>query len=748
MPKSMTQNDLAVILAGMVRDCESYRDTELMPERIRAMEYYNGTMVDTPSEDNRSSVISRDVRAAIKKLKPSIYRTILGNDKVVEYLPTGEGDEETAEQAGDYINNVILAESDGKRAIKAAIHDALLLRNGILKWWFEEKKEVKVSRHKGLSDDEFTQIAAPDNVEVLEHSQRSEEIQVPETGEIIPVTVHDCKIKRIEEDGRNRVGCVPMEEFLIHPDATTIEDATIVGQHTRPSRSDLVAMGYNKAAIFKLSDAGIDEDQDSEKDARRDYVEDTSDHLPKELREVDYYELFVRIDFDNDGIAEMRRIVMIGGLKGENIFENDEWDEAPYADVVVEDRPHQWEGYSIFDDVQEIQRIKTVLHRHTLDNIYWQNNMQPTYQEGTVQNPEAITNPKFGEPIRLRQGVLPRDAVAYNTVPFIGDSSFAMLAYMDDTLTDRTGISDAASGMAPDALQNMTAKATALIEQAGIGQVEDMVRTIATGGIKRMFQGLLKLVIQYQDKPRTVRLRDEWITYDPKSWNADMDVSVNTGLGAGTRERDVIMMKNVMDVQEKILLSLGADNPFVKPDNLYNAIEKFLEATGLHSTALYVTKPDPQEVQAQLEAQRNQPNPEMMKLQADIELEKAKMQNAMQLEQAKMQASTQKETAQMQADLKVREADLQISAAADQMKFDFEREKLASQEQIQREQMAFDAQIEEIRIKSANAENQANSEAKSDISQLVEAVLQSASMPRRVVKDENGDVIGVETVLN
>jgi len=33
--------------------------------------------------------------------------------------------------------------------------------------------------------------------------------------------------------------------------------------------------------------------------------------------------------------------------------------------------------------------------------------------------------------------------------------------------TDRTGISDASSGMAPDALQNMTAKATALVEQAG-----------------------------------------------------------------------------------------------------------------------------------------------------------------------------------------------------------------------------------------------------------------------------------------
>ena len=365
----MSKNDLAVILSGMVKDCESYRDTELMPDRVRAMEYYNGTMLDTPSETNRSSVISRDVRSAIKKLKPSINRTILGNDKVVEYMPAGEGDEESAEQASDFVNFVVLPEADGRRAIKDAIHDALLLRNGILKWWFEEKKKVHVSRHSGLSDDEFAQIAAPENVEVLEHSEREEEIQHPETGELIPANVHDSRIKRIDDDGVVRIGSIPMEEFLIHPDASTIEDASIVGQHILMIRSDLVAMGYSKKEIFDLPDAGIDEDQDSEKLARRDFAEDTSDHVPKELREVDYYELFVRIDFDDDGIAEMRRIVVIGGLKGKNIFENDEWDEAPYSDVVVEDRPHQWEGYSIFDDVSEIQRIKTVLQRQTLDNI-------------------------------------------------------------------------------------------------------------------------------------------------------------------------------------------------------------------------------------------------------------------------------------------------------------------------------------------------------------------------------------------
>ncbi|OWK26286.1 hypothetical protein AJ87_02880 [Rhizobium yanglingense] len=121
-----------------------------------------------------------------------------------------------------------------------------------------------------------------------------------------------------------------------------------------------------------------------------------------------------------------------------------------------------------------------------------------------------MLNPKFGQPIRVGQGTDVRAAVGYNSVPFVAQQSFGMLAYMDQEGTDRTGISDASSGMAPDALQNVTAKASAMIEASGIGQTELMVRTFSQG-LRRVFKGLLRLVIKHQDKPRTVRLRNKWV---------------------------------------------------------------------------------------------------------------------------------------------------------------------------------------------------------------------------------------------
>lgn len=78
------------------------------------------------------------MRANIKKVLPSLIRTILGNDQVAEFQPMGEGDEEYAEQASDYISNVVFPESDGYEAVEDAIHDALKLRNGIIRWWHEK----------------------------------------------------------------------------------------------------------------------------------------------------------------------------------------------------------------------------------------------------------------------------------------------------------------------------------------------------------------------------------------------------------------------------------------------------------------------------------------------------------------------------------------------------------------------------------------------------------------------------------
>lgn len=697
----LDNDQLCTIVASLVKDAKDYRD-ERAESRLEAMAFFDGDADDLqkyiPADAGRSRVISRDVRSAIKKVLPSVYRTILGNDEIVEFQPVGEGDEDSAGQATDYVNYVVLPECDGRQVIEDAISDAIRLRNGIIKWWQDKTVDVKFSEHSGLDDMAFATLVEPDDVEVLEHTARVEEIETPEGP--IEIPAHDVRIKRRVVTSQPRLAAIPLENFLIHPDAIRLEDSPILGEYCQLRRSDLVKMGYEKDVIWALPSASHDDDE--EEDARRRDADGDKDAPQKALDEIDYYDLLVRVDKDGDGIAELRRMVFAGGLKAENLLEDAEWDEINYADIVAERRPHQWEGTSVPDDVIEIQRIKTVLLRQTLDNLYWQNNQQPIVQEGIVENMDSVLSPEFGKPIRVRQGTDVRAAVGYNAVPMVADKSFTMLAYLDEEVTDRTGISDASSGMAPDALQNMTAKASAMIEQAGIGQTEMMVRTLANS-LKPVFRGLLKLIIQHQDKPRTVRLRDEWVTFDPRMWNASMDAIVNVGLGAGTRERDMMMMQMVMGMQEKALASMGprVGMLYVSPENMSNALDKFVESTGLRTPRLYFSRPEPEQVQQAIQQQSRQPSPEEIKAKAAMELEQVRGQTKMQVEQAKLhakreeyaiksQSDASKEAAQMEADLATKLQEIEAEAVA-------RMEEAVLRAQTDREQRAVDLEREAMK---------------------------------------------------
>ena len=119
--------DALATIANMVADAEKHAD-DMSADRVAAVEYYQGEMKDTPADDGRSKVVSRDVRAQIKKALPSIMRTIFASGDVVEYQPVGPGDEDGAEQATDYVCRIVTPEADLRRHVEDAVHDALLLR--------------------------------------------------------------------------------------------------------------------------------------------------------------------------------------------------------------------------------------------------------------------------------------------------------------------------------------------------------------------------------------------------------------------------------------------------------------------------------------------------------------------------------------------------------------------------------------------------------------------------------------------
>jgi hypothetical protein len=702
----MSERNHFAVIAALVRDAESYQ-TELSKARRTAQEFYDGK-TDVPEIEGRSRAISNDIRAAVQSALPSMVRTLLGSDDVVEFEPVGREDEESAAQASDYINDIVFMESNGHNAVHDALHDALKLRNGVLTWWWDARKEAQVSTHTGLDENSFAQLVAEKNVEVLEYSPRpAEAVEAPAvdpmamqdpamTGQAMPPAppqeTYDVKIKRVTEKGKIRVAAVPLDEFIIADDAVDEDSATLIGRKRVMRLTDLIAMGYDQEKVMALPKLNNgDDDDNAEKSTRK--RSNTSSDESDELAEVYYYELFVRLDMDGDGISELHRMCFGGSINEQSLLDDQEWDEVDYAIGAVKRRPHQWEGDSLSDELFETARQKTVLVRQTLDNLYQQNLPQKWVQEGVIENMDAVTSLQFGKVVRIGHGSNAADAMGHYTVPFTADKSFAMLEYLDGEAQKRTGVSDHAGGLAPDALQNMTATASAMVEQMGIGQIELMARTFSHA-MKRMFRGLLRLSIKHQDKARTVKLRGEWADVDPRSWNADMDCTVNTGLGAGTRERDLIAMTQVLQIQERIIQTMGPNNPFVTGPQLANTLTRMATSAGLRRPRLYFNKPKEEEVQAFLKQKADAPTPEQQKAEADMQLQ-------MQLKQ--LEIASQKELAAIQADVDKNKEIVQSQAAVEERQAVavIEAQDKEADRQLKKYEADLKAQIELLKLQQA-----------------------------------------------
>jgi hypothetical protein len=75
----------------------------------------------------------------------------------------------------------------------------------------------------------------------------------------------------------------------------------------------------------------------------------------KSMQEVETFECYMRVDFDNDGIAELRRVF----YAGQTILENEEIDYIPFCSICPIPMPHKFFGHSMADRTMDLQLIKS-----------------------------------------------------------------------------------------------------------------------------------------------------------------------------------------------------------------------------------------------------------------------------------------------------------------------------------------------------------------------------------------------------
>jgi hypothetical protein len=427
--KEMEESELLSLLDFEISNALGRHDGELSDQRRRSMRAYYGESIGNEVA-GRSRIVTRDVLEVVEWAMPELLDVFASGDEIAIFSPNSAADEEEAQQATDYINHIFFNENDGFEILHDMFKDALMQKSGITKVWWDDTPKITKEEYSGLDEFAFQKLVSQEDVEVLEHTQ--DEITDEETLQAIgvppgmPFYVHNLTIERTETSGRVRVEVVPPEEIMFSRLSKNIKDVRMAAHRIEMTISDLKEM-FPDLSDDELDELGGDDEQrwDQEYLARHDFdnsnVEDPFNGEGVG-RTIWITEVYIYVDFDGDGRAELRKIT-----KAENkILDNVEIDEIPFSLITPIRIPHKLIGMSLSDITMDLQVVKSSILRNLLDNIYNLNHGRFEAVDGMVNMDDLLTS-RPGGVVRVQQlGALKR----LDTPP-IPNGGFEMVDYVD-----------------------------------------------------------------------------------------------------------------------------------------------------------------------------------------------------------------------------------------------------------------------------------------------------------------------------
>lgn len=624
-----------------------FKNDSTKNNRTVALDYYQGVMTDMESLPGRSAAVSMDVADTVDTMMPGLMRVFFGSDKIVNYEATRPEDVEFTEDATQYVNHVFVKECNGYSVLHDAFWDALVVRNGIIKVFWDESDEETRSKFSEWTGDQVAFIDQEEGVAVHildEHPPTLEGGEPTYSG----VLVRNVKKRALS------VECVPPEDFYVSHRAKSLEQARFVAHRTSQSRTDLLNRGYDPELVDRIGVSPL-----YDRLAYADRGIETRDigfgrGATHATEEVDVYEAYILVDMEGDGLAKRRKVIFSGMAGGRTVLSNELWeDELPFVDLKAIPFPHRWMGQSVSDKTMDVQRVKTALTRGYLDSVYGAILPEREVVTSQVENMNEVYTRKHGGVIRVKAAGAVRDLAQ----TFTGDAALEGLKVMDGVLQRRTGVSTATTALDQNALTPQTATAEQISHDASYAKVEFVARNFAEMGLNSLFQKILKIIIRNQDQPRMILLNGQPKQFDPRYWNASLSASVSVGLGTGSRERDLTMLRAIAGEQDKVVQELGPDNPVVTPKMWRDTRARMVEASGIKNPEAYFSELTDEQYR---EWQSSRPQPQDPKVQeaaAKMQLEREKAQADNQLAREKMQG---------EFDLRLREMELeaQLKGAA------------------------------------------------------------------------------------
>jgi hypothetical protein len=602
MAEKITDDKLRGIINSEINNAIGFMGSNLTSQRKKSMEYYMGEKLGTEI-DGRSQVVSTDVADTIETILPNLLRIFTASDQVVKCEPVKSEDVPLADQATNYINYIFNKDNPGFTILYTWFKDALVEKNGIVKVYWDDSTSVEQETYENLNDQEYQLLLDDENVEIVEEESFLDEKmkaamnllaqQAEAQGQVVEEEpdpmLHNCIIKRTSRGGKVKVENVPPEEFLIQRTAKSIEDATFVAHRVMKTRSDLIEMGFDREVVENLPTSN-NILLNNERLTRLSDIDQTPLNEGSEdaTQDIEIYECYVKTDYDGDGVAELRKVI-VAGESGYEILENMPCDNIPFCSLTPIIMPHRFYGRSVAELVEDVQLVKSTVMRQLLDNMYLTNNNRVAIMDGMVNLDDLLTS-RPGGVVRTKQP--PSQVMLPMQSQTISQQAFPLLEYLDTIRETRTGITRYNQGLDADSLNKTATGVNAIMTQSQM-RMELIARVFAETGIKDLFRRIFELTCKYQDKERIVELNNQFIPVKPTEWRNKFNISIVVGLGSGSKEQQIVMLNNILERQlQAFQLQGNREYPMVSLKNIYNSLSKIIENAGLKNTENYFVNPD------------------------------------------------------------------------------------------------------------------------------------------------------------
>ena len=649
------------ILKAEIENAVDYYDSELSESRITSLSYYLGEPFGNEI-DGQSQVVASEVSDTIEYIMPSLMSIFSKSGQFARFAPRNPEDVPAAEQATTLVNFIVNNDNNGFVVTHNWFKDALLFKLGVVKAYYDESISTTEETYSDLNPNELAILAADPDVEITAQEVTEALALDPISGMDQITESYSVTVSRKKTSGKITLENIPPEEFIFSRRAKSLDDCTFVAHRTTMSVSDLVAMGYDQKTVEEYA-GYYDIQNEEEVQIRYGDIETSAlnDEPDPTQRQVLVTESYIRSDYDEDGIAELRRVLSIG--ESCEILENEPWDVVPFAVLSPVLMPHRMVGRSIAEMIEDIQLIKSTILRQMLDNLYLTNNSRINVVEGQVNIDDLLTS-RPGGIVRSRAPGM----VQPLNVPQIGSQGFQMLEYMDLVRDQRTGFSKASMGLDPDALQSTTAAAVNATIQTSQSKIEMIARVFAETGCKQLASLLLHLAKRHMTSERIIRIDNQFVPIDPRAWDNDFDLEVTVGLGTGREDEKTAMLTQIASKQEQILQLLGPDNPVTSIPQYVNTLRRIAETAGFKDVDQFFNPPAQilQQLQAQAAQQQQQPQQpdpkvalEREKAMAELELQREKMTAELELKRAEAETKAQIRREEMEMEYQLRLAEAQ-----------------------------------------------------------------------------------------